>query len=189
LSCQTSPAKGSRVGKIGAVAGGPWPLFEWRRHNCRSLRGGPRSIDGAAAVRGVALTRRRTMKGAVDQRSAQTTRAPRRLSGSPLSIVVLGLVIVLCPLASRPADAHNSLGSAWSEQQNRARAAVKQGRHIPLFTVVRKLRRRMGGKILDAGLEHWNGRTVYRVRWAAKGRRADYLVDAQTGHVLGAAPR
>jgi len=129
------------------------------------------------------------MNGAFDQRKAHVGRTPWGLLGSPLPVVVLGLVIVLCPVAWRPADAHNSLGSAWSEQQNRARTAVKEGRHVPLFTVVRKLRRRVGGKILDAGLEHWNGRTVYRVRWAAKGRRADYLVDAQSGHVLGAAPK
>ena len=122
-----------------------------------------------------------------DHQIDRLTCAPPR--PSMISIVALGLAIVLFYCAPMPAYAHNSLGSAWSEQQNRARVAVKEGRHVPLVTVVRKLRRRFGGKILDAGLEHWNGRTVYRVRWAAKGQRADYFVDAQTGHVLGAAPR
>jgi uncharacterized membrane protein YkoI len=54
--------------------------------------------------------------------------------------------------------------------------------------VVKKLRNRIGGRELDAGLEQWNGRTVYRVRWTTKGTRNDYLANAQTGHVIGVAP-
>ncbi len=65
---------------------------------------------------------------------------------------------------------------------------MREGRHLPLIAVVDKLRRRIGGRELDAGLERWDGRTVYRVRWASKGRRTDYLVDAGTGHVIGSAP-
>jgi uncharacterized membrane protein YkoI len=41
--------------------------------------------------------------------------------------------------------------------------------------VLETLRRRTPGRQLDAGLEVREGRTVYRVRWAAAdGRRIDY---------------
>jgi uncharacterized membrane protein YkoI len=53
--------------------------------------------------------------------------------------------------------------------------------------VLPELRRRSPGRQLDAGLEQgWDGRPVYRVRWgAANGRRIDYIIDAQTGQVIG----
>jgi uncharacterized membrane protein YkoI len=47
-------------------------------------------------------------------------------------------------------------------------------------------RRYPGGRMLDAGTENRGGRTVYRVRWATgDGRRVDYIVDAQTGQIIG----
>ena len=53
--------------------------------------------------------------------------------------------------------------------------------------LVDQIRRHAPGRQLDAGLEtDIYGRSVYRVRWAgADGRRSDYIVDAETGRILG----
>ena len=81
----------------------------------------------------------------------------------------------------------NSLGAGWRQQQDEARDAVRRGRHVPLGRVLEQLRRRAPGKQLDVGIEQREGRSVYRVRWAAAdGRRIDYIVDAETGAVLRA---
>ena len=78
-----------------------------------------------------------------------------------------------------------SQGSDWSRQQDEARAGVRQGRYVGLARVIGAIRRRSPGRQLDAGLEDWGGRTVYRVRWAMPGgRRIDYIVDAQSGAIL-----
>jgi hypothetical protein len=81
----------------------------------------------------------------------------------------------------------NSLGLGWRQQQDEARQGVRQGRYVPLSRVLPELRRRSPGRQLDAGLEQgFDGRPVYRVRWgAANGRRIDYIIDAQTGQVIG----
>lgn len=81
----------------------------------------------------------------------------------------------------------NSLGADWRQQQDEARQGVRQGRYVPLGRVLPELRRRSPGRQLDAGIEQGaNGRPVYRVRWgAANGRRIDYIIDAQTGQVIG----
>jgi uncharacterized membrane protein YkoI len=81
----------------------------------------------------------------------------------------------------------DSLGADWREQQNEARQKVKEGRHVPLDRVIATIRARTPGRQLDTGLEQGaDGRTVYRVRWAAaNGRRIDFLVDAQSGAIVG----
>jgi uncharacterized membrane protein YkoI len=89
--------------------------------------------------------------------------------------------------AGAPDRGSDSLGADWGAQQDEARAGVRQGRYIPLSRVIGEIRRRMPGEQLDAGLEQWNGRAVYRVRWAAaNGRRIDYIVDAENGAILSA---
>jgi uncharacterized membrane protein YkoI len=81
----------------------------------------------------------------------------------------------------------DSLGADWREQQNEARAKVREGRHVPLEQVIAEIRRRTPGRLLDTGIEQGaDGRSVYRVRWAAaSGRRIDFLVDAQSGAIVG----
>ena len=58
---------------------------------------------------------------------------------------------------------------------------------MSLDGVISQMHRRFpGGRMLDAGVENHGGREVYRVRWATgDGRRVDYLVDAQTGAIVG----
>lgn len=79
----------------------------------------------------------------------------------------------------------DSLGADWGGQQNEARAGVREGRYVGLAHVIGTIRQRTPGRQLDAGLEQWGGRAVYRVRWAEPGgRRTDYIVDAQSGAIL-----
>ncbi len=90
------------------------------------------------------------------------------------------------PYPPPPPPGPDSLGADWGPQQDEARDAVRHGRYIPLGRVLERIRRRTPGVQLDAGLELWNGRAVYRVRWAALGgRRIDYIVDAVSGAILG----
>lgn len=79
----------------------------------------------------------------------------------------------------------NSLGADWREQQDEARAGVRQGQLMPLGRVIEGLRTRTGGRQLDAGLEFQDGRQVYRLRWVTRdGRRIDYIIDAASGAIL-----
>ena len=87
------------------------------------------------------------------------------------------------PYGYRPGQ--DSLGADWGGQQDEVRAGVRQGRYMGLARVIGTIRQRTPGHQLDAGLEQWGGRAVYRVRWAApNGRRIDYIVDAQSGAIL-----
>jgi hypothetical protein len=88
--------------------------------------------------------------------------------------------------AQRPGYAPNSLGAEWGQQQDEARRGVRQGLQ-PLGRVMANIGRVAPGSMLDAGLERLpDGRTAYRVRWAAaNGRRIDFIVDAATGAIIG----
>lgn len=82
-------------------------------------------------------------------------------------------------------ERRDSLGADWGGQQDEVRAGVRQGRYVGLARVIGSIRQRAPGRQLDAGLEQWGGRAVYRVRWAEPGgRRTDYIVDAQSGAIL-----
>jgi hypothetical protein len=81
---------------------------------------------------------------------------------------------------------NDSLGAGWSPQQDMVRAVVREKLYVPLGQVIGSIRRRGPGRELDAGLEQWQGRPAYRVRWAEPdGRRIDYMVDAESGAILG----
>ncbi len=87
--------------------------------------------------------------------------------------------------AAQPAQAPNSLGPDWRLQQNEVRQGVTERRLKPLGQVIEHLRRHMGGRLLDSGLEYRSGQPIYRIRWMTRdGRRVDLLVDAATGRVL-----
>jgi len=104
-------------------------------------------------------------------------------------LMIAGTVLAAAMLAAAvPSYAYqpDSLGADWRQQQSEARAKVKNGSHIPLERVVDEIRRRTPGRLLDAGLETGpDGRSVYKVRWAAAdGRRVDFRVDAASGAIL-----
>jgi uncharacterized membrane protein YkoI len=106
-----------------------------------------------------------------------------RLSTMVRTFILVAVVSAAAPVFARQPD---SLGADWREQQGEARAKVKSGSYIPLERVVAEIRRRTPGRLLDAGLEtDPDGRSVYRVRWAAAdGRRVDFRVDAVSGAIL-----
>ena len=106
----------------------------------------------------------------------------RRLTMAGTLIAAAVLAAAAPALAYQP----DSLGADWRQQQGEARAKVKNGSHVPLEHVVDEIRRRTPGRLLDAGLETGpDGRSVYRVRWAAAdGRRIDFRVDAASGTIL-----
>ncbi len=89
--------------------------------------------------------------------------------------------------APAPGYSANSLGPAWAQQQDQARRGVREGRMVPLGSVLSQLGRSTRGHVLDAGIEPGpDGRPAYRVRWAAAGgRRIDFIVDAATGQIIG----
>jgi len=90
--------------------------------------------------------------------------------------------------AQPPKPQGDSLGADWREQQNEAREKVRKRDIIPLERVVDTIRRKTPGRLLDAGIEQGgDGRSLYRVRWAAaSGRRIDFLVDAVSGAIVSA---
>ena len=75
----------------------------------------------------------------------------------------------------------------WRAQQDQLRQGRREGQFVGLNRAIQSIHQRTEGRQLDANIEDWNGRTAYRVRWAApNGRRIDYIVDARTGEVLSA---
>lgn len=59
-------------------------------------------------------------------------------------------------------------------------------RLVPLNQVVAQIRRTTPGDLLDASGPSGGDRPVYRIRWqAASGQRIDFVVDAQTGAIIG----
>ncbi len=84
------------------------------------------------------------------------------------------------------ADQPDSLGAGWSPLQGgQAKSQVRAGQIVPLSTATAAVRRRIPGRLLDAGLEPDGARQVYRVRWAAAdGRRIDVIVDAGSGQII-----
>jgi hypothetical protein len=92
------------------------------------------------------------------------------------------------PEAYRPAimrPGPDSLGADWGAQQDEARRGVRQGHYVPLGRAIEEIRRHSPGSELDAGLEQFGARAVYRVRWSTpNGRRIDYIVDAESGAIL-----
>jgi hypothetical protein len=59
-------------------------------------------------------------------------------------------------------------------------------RLVPLNAVVDSIRRSTPGRLLDASGPSGGGRPVYRIRWQAdSGQRIDFVVDAQSGAIIG----
>ena len=98
-----------------------------------------------------------------------------------------GLVLTCAPPFARAQTAQpgsDSLGADWGAQQDQVRACVRAGQCVSLAQVISEISRRTPGRSLDAGFEQADGRMAYRVRWAAKDRRIDFIVDARTGAII-----
>jgi len=103
-----------------------------------------------------------------------------------LRALIPALLLLASAAPALAQERSDSLGADWRQQQGEARQKVKDGSHVSLEKVLETIRRRTPGRVLDAGLESGSdGKSVYRVRWAATdGRRIDFLVDAATGAIL-----
>ncbi len=72
----------------------------------------------------------------------------------------------------------------------RARRAVDTGNALPLAEVLRQVRRRYPGKLLDADLIRRGNSLIYGIKIRGTDNRIRYLnVDARTGRILSARGR
>jgi uncharacterized membrane protein YkoI len=101
------------------------------------------------------------------------------------AVILAGLLAALALPSMGAAQPQDSLGADWRQQQDEARQGVKRGRLVPLGQVIGMISRRTPGRVLDAGIEYFGDRPIYRVRWiTTDGRRIDYMVDATTGAIM-----
>ena len=71
------------------------------------------------------------------------------------------------------------------EQANRAREALKRGANKPLFDLIRKFEREVGGEVLDARYVERGPVRVYVFDvLSSQGRLNKYIVDAETEEIF-----
>jgi uncharacterized membrane protein YkoI len=93
----------------------------------------------------------------------------------------LAMLILLTGLfAGHPAEAKKR------SEQERAREAVESGVVIPLRKIIRNLKQRGNGRLLDAQLEEVGpGRWIYNLKVLDRdGNVADVIVDGASGEIL-----
>jgi uncharacterized membrane protein YkoI len=97
--------------------------------------------------------------------------------------LVLAIVAPVQPAAAEHLRAHDSVRG---RDHDAARQGVNSGKLVPLGEVVRTVRARYPGELLDASLhELVPGQPVYRVLILTNdGRRLAVWVDARTGQIL-----
>ena len=88
-------------------------------------------------------------------------------------------------MAAWAQDGRPALG-AGHDDQDRARAAVRAGRQIPLSKVIQQIASRTPGQLLNTTTGEQGGRPAYFVQWRkANGGVVVFVVDAETGAILG----
>lgn len=86
-------------------------------------------------------------------------------------------------------DNQDNDASHWRRRgdQDRARDASRSGEVLPLESILRGVRQRYGGRLLDADLVRGGNGYVYLIKIIDDSNRVRILqVDARTGRVLGA---
>lgn len=78
------------------------------------------------------------------------------------------------------------LGQSFDAERPGARPEASQDRQrTPLYQIVQRLERRVGGQMLDARLVEGGRGEMYVIKWLTDdGRKIEFLVDAQSGAVL-----
>ncbi|MEE3624435.1 PepSY domain-containing protein [Nitrospirillum sp. BR 11752] len=95
------------------------------------------------------------------------------------------IAALLLPLLAVPAALADT-----DQDQDRARAAVEQGRALPLRTILDRAAERFPGQLLEAELEEEHGRLVYEIKLLMDGGRVVKLhYDARTGDLLAVKER
>jgi hypothetical protein len=135
------------------------------------------------------------------RQAAGAARVQRQFSPGALSLFVmrraLRLLLMACAVAAAPAALP---AAAWAQAYaqpavapggpnftaDAARDAVREGKHLPLREVVRRVGAQYPGALVDViGLQDRGPVAVYRLRWRTPdGRLLDINVDAETGAVI-----
>lgn len=98
---------------------------------------------------------------------------------SRLSLSVLALLMLVT------APAFNGAARADDEDHDRARSAVEQGKARPLVVILKIVRPKLGGRIVDVEFETEDGVYVYEFKVIRPdGAVREIYVDAQTGKIL-----
>ena len=89
----------------------------------------------------------------------------------------LACLVALTLLGAAPAFADSD--------QDRARAAVASGEVKPLGAILKAVRQKYKGQVLDSQLLDLGGRWVYRVRFLTQdGQALDIGVDGKSGQII-----
>ncbi|HXZ68757.1 MAG TPA: PepSY domain-containing protein [Alphaproteobacteria bacterium] len=109
-------------------------------------------------------------------------RSPRLLR----SLVLASLIFAGIDLGHASAEHLRARDSVRGRDHDEAREGVAKGRLVPLGDVIRIVRGRYSGQLLDASLhELVPGQPVYRVLILMQdGRRVAVWVDARSGQIL-----
>ncbi len=106
------------------------------------------------------------------------TRSLIRKSTAP---IVAALVAIM--LGQAPANAGESQDK--ERGQERARRAFEQGEVLPLVEILKIVRSRIDGEIVEAEFEREDGIWVYEIKYITKpGRMREIYVNAQSGQVI-----
>lgn len=106
-------------------------------------------------------------------------RARLHIIGLAIGLITMGVdTSGLDGFGPGPAQAQSS-----RQDHDRVRDNVRQGTLVPMGTVVKQLRKRFPGRLLDA--EHRTDRGIYFIVWqTTEGEVLHINVDARTGRVL-----
>jgi uncharacterized membrane protein YkoI len=90
------------------------------------------------------------------------------------------LVLAACGLVSAPVGSE-----PHDDDAERARRAVREGRFVPLSTILDWLETRYEGRAIEVELEDDEGKAIYEVEWLTpQGAVVEIEFDAHTGELL-----
>lgn len=102
-----------------------------------------------------------------------------------VALALLTAVPAAAPAFAWAQDGRPSLG-AGRDDQDKARAAVRAGKQIPLNRVIQEIAAKNRGQLLNASTGEQGGRPAYFVQWRqADGHVVVFIIDAETGAMLG----
>lgn len=154
----------AEFGKAERAGYGTHPSLYWPRSGA--------GVAAAAPVRRAAAAGPRTRPFTVRSAAGRLTEAMR---------IALAALMLLTALAVSPAAARAFSGN----EQDSARKAVESGEIRPLKDILRGVRGRVDGEVLDTQLNETGGSYVYRVKVLGNdGRVRVLMIDARSGQIL-----
>lgn len=107
---------------------------------------------------------------------------PSRMKLSCRTLRALSVVLLATALASA---ALPGAARADDDDHDRARSALEQGKARPLAEILKAVRPRLGGRIVDVDFDNENGVYVYEFKVIQPdGRVREVYVNAQTGRIM-----